>query len=281
MCVRACVCVGVCACARVYSMAGEKSSTSQKPGQIFINDHPFIFTVSSFAKCNGCPYYCTVQQKQSEEIMDLDICKKRASNVHGMRAMIIRFHERYVTAGDMNHGKRWYRDARAIASNIASDNGFTVAQVCGVISALSPSVSWETNLTDAETICKAFADGIPFGTVTVSTYGQNKDKAHRILSGLGDAESVSEQFKFPSKTGSFFFNLLYPNAPTFVTVDRHALGIALGSRDSNVHQSLSITDKRYRTIADAYVSASRYLGYESPCQLQASTWVAYRRNFAN
>lgn len=213
--------------------------------------------------------------------MNLDICKKRASNVHGMRAMIIRFHERYVTAGDINHGKRWYRDARAIASGIASDHGFTVAQVCGVISALSPSVSWETNLTDAETICKAFADGIPFDTVTVSTYGQNKDKAHRILSGLGDAQSVSEQFKFPSKTGSFFFNLLYPKAPTFVTVDRHALGIALGSRDSNVHQSLSITNKRYRAIADAYVSASRYLGYESPCQLQASTWVAYRRNFAN
>jgi hypothetical protein len=46
-CVRACVCVGVCACARVYSMAGEKSSDSQKPGQIFINDHSCIFTVSS------------------------------------------------------------------------------------------------------------------------------------------------------------------------------------------------------------------------------------------
>jgi len=45
--VRVCVCVGVCACARVYSMAGEKSSDSQKPGQIFINDHSCIFTVSS------------------------------------------------------------------------------------------------------------------------------------------------------------------------------------------------------------------------------------------
>lgn len=213
--------------------------------------------------------------------MNLDLCKKRASNAHNMRSMIIRFHERYVTAGDINHGKRWYRDARAIASDIASEHGFTVAQVCGVISALSPSVSWETNLTDAETICKAFADGVPFDTVTVSTYGQNKDKAFRILSGLGDAQSVSEEFRFPSKTGSFFWNLLRPNAPTHVTVDRHALGIALGSRDSNVHQSLSITDKRYRTISDAYVSASRYLGYDSPCQLQAAAWVAYRRTFAN
>ena len=45
--VRVCVCVGVCACVRVYSMAGEKSSPSQKPGQILINDHSCILTVSS------------------------------------------------------------------------------------------------------------------------------------------------------------------------------------------------------------------------------------------
>ena len=45
VCVRGRVCVGVCA--RVCSMAGEKSRDSQKPGQILINDHSCILTVSS------------------------------------------------------------------------------------------------------------------------------------------------------------------------------------------------------------------------------------------
>ena len=218
----------------------------------------------------------------------LETYKARVKNEAGMKAEIIEFHEAHVTGNDKAHGNRWYQTANLEAHRIANltGNRVSVCQVAAVISALSPAVSWEINLRDAQTVCEAYVKGSDFDSVTVSTYGQNKAKAYRILSGGLFIDSVRGHFKAGTKTEAFFLNIYSaqmndpsPDLHSIVTIDRHAVGIALGSRDTS-HQNLSLTAKRYRTIAAAYVAAAEYLGYANPYQLQAATWVAFRREFA-
>jgi len=211
----------------------------------------------------------------------LDLYKKRVKDVEGMKAEIVRFHNSTVTTDDKTTANRWYYVANAICKDLAAmpecQERFSLSQVAGVVSALSPACSWETNVADAETLIKGFCAGIDFDAITVSTYGQNKAKAFRILSGPTPLVNVREQFTAGTKTDNFLINIAKPSFADAVTIDRHAIGIALGSTDTS-HQRLSITANRYRKIADAYRAAALHLGYKTANALQAVTWVAFRRD---
>lgn len=208
----------------------------------------------------------------------IDLLKERVKHVDAMKATIVEFYRTYVDETAKIDGHSWYRSAHMVAVLLSEKYGYSVAQCAGCISALSPSVLWETNILDAETVIRAHSKGIDLDKVTVSTYGQNKDKCFRILEGKPEPLSVSANFTTDTKTKSFYWNILKPSDHSAVTVDRHAVGVALASNGSD-HLALSITKKRYRDISEAYRLASTVLHYAAPCDLQATCWVAYRDNF--
>lgn len=208
----------------------------------------------------------------------LDLLKERVKAVDSMKATIIDFHKTYVDDIAKNDGVAWYESANIIAELLAKRYGYSTAQIAGVLSALSPQVLWETSVRDTERILIGFRAELPPKEITVSTYKQNKEKCFRILEGKPEVFSVEDQFTKGTKTHAFYWNILAPTGTMHVTVDRHAIGVALASHRSD-HLKLRITPKRYINLSMAYVKAAHVLGYATPATLQATCWVAYRDNF--
>lgn len=213
--------------------------------------------------------------------MNVDILKARIRDIDGMSAAIANFECDHVTRSDRINGRYWYPNAywsaRILSAQYMPYDAFY--KVCGVISAISPAVSWEINLQDAESLLQAYAETGDLSDVTVSTYGQNRDKAQRILDGGTTFASVNEHFRPETKTGSFFRAIAEPiQYADDVVIDRHTVGVALQSYGQD-HMEFQITQRRYRDVQAAYIKAKDALGYANGSDLQAAVWIAYRREF--
>ena len=68
-------------------------------------------------------------------------------------------------------------------------------------------------------------------------------------------------------------NILLPEYPEYVTVDRHAYRIAIG--DKGRHGAVAIGIKRYREISIAYKKASEQTML-TVVELQAVVWCKYK-----
>ena len=212
--------------------------------------------------------------------MNLSTLKRRVLSVNGMSRRIVAFYKSSVTSAQYETGLTWYSDAYDFAARIGTEYALSVETVAGVVSALSPAVSWVVNKEDARRLIDNWSNiGNP-ERVKVSTYGQNKDKAIGILESKGSYNAVVDFFTADTKTLNFFCNIANPERTNVVTVDRHAIGIALGSTDTS-HQQLCITKKRYRDIKEAYTMAAEQLGHRVPCNLQAICWISYREQYVN
>lgn len=188
-----------------------------------------------------------------------------------MKKHILTFHESTPIDPDSLY---WYESAHEIARSLSETYDVqNVEKICGVISALSPSVNWDKNIVDAKNVIQSYANGLGLDSVTVSTYNQNKVKAFSILN---SSLSPLTHFRKDTKTESFYMNMAEPTNPSFVTIDRHALRIALGRHSLNVN---GITVAKYRECTLAYLSAFKTLkgsNYTVANQLQAATWAALR-----
>lgn len=174
-----------------------------------------------------------------------------------------------ATTQDLADGLSWYSYAHFFSHSMARQYGVSVEQAAGVISALSPRNKWERNLSDAERSIKSF---LTHGSIqcTVSTFGSNKLKAEEILSG-----KPVEEVLVGLKTWNFYNNILDPMDENFVTIDFHAVNIYEGSLDVK-----SLSKGYYKTVVEAYKDAAYELGL-IPNQLQAVTWVVWRRERVN
>jgi hypothetical protein len=110
-----------------------------------------------------------------------------------------------------------------------------------------------------------------------TTYPRNVEKAERIrrVSKRADyLDLVQPQPASGWKIGSFYRNIVDPDDGEPVTIDRHAIAVAIGHAPSGREQNL--TAYRYRCLAEAYrqVAAERGL---TPNAVQAITWCEYRR----
>lgn len=68
-------------------------------------------------------------------------------------------------------------------------------------------------------------------------------------------------------------NILQPNNTSVVTIDRHAISIALGRVSTQKEQSL--TKNQYEFFVQCYVWTAEQLGI-TPSELQGRTWSAWR-----
>jgi hypothetical protein len=186
---------------------------------------------------------------------------------------------RAASPRDIDDGVDWYQRAEAFAGYLAAAYGCSTVQAAGVLAALSPNNRWSRNCHDAERMVAAWRRGDDFAAVTVSTYGANRDKAASVLRMVDPAaDDVAAILRGPKIT-AFFWSILGQHDA--VCVDSHAYSIATGQR-LVVAKVPTVRGKLYADVAAAYRRAARHshriCGRRlTPAQVQAVTWVAYRR----
>jgi hypothetical protein len=184
-----------------------------------------------------------------------------------------------ASVADIEQGKNWYQRAYDLSVKLIHAYPVTLGQAIGVIAALSPNNKWERNCQDAESIIKAYTSGADPRLVKVCTYNNNKEKAIKILEMESpDSEAIQEILSGQKVVA--FYRCISGYKDT-VCVDGHAYAIWLGERVPTT-QTPSIGKALYAAITRSYILASeksdeivgRYL---TPAEVQAITWVTYRR----
>lgn len=185
-----------------------------------------------------------------------------------------------ASAADIEQGKNWYQRAYDLAVRfIHTYDGLTLGQAIGVIAALSPNNKWVRNCQDAESMIRLWHVGQDPRTAKVCTFNSNKDKAARILE-LESPDSETIQNILSGQKVVAFYRCISGYTDT-VCVDGHAYAIYLGERVPTT-QTPSLGKALYAAITRSYVLASERSvdtcgEYLTPAQVQAVTWVTYRR----
>jgi len=160
--------------------------------------------------------------------------------------------------------KDWYTYESEQINILADRYKLPANKIAGIHSALSPRKEWQLN------------KRIAIDLITTDTCGHMKvfvQKARDILHiGTNDVQILG--ILNGRKISSFYMNILYPDSSTTVTIDRHAIAVALGR--TATAKELSLTDKQYTFFEDCYKRASDKLGIR-PNLLQSITWEAWKR----
>ena len=187
-----------------------------------------------------------------------------------------------ATQGDILAGVEWYARAHNLGVRlIHAYDGLTLGQAVGVIAALSPNNKWTRNCIDAEAMIKAWHMGADPLSVKVCTFNPNKAKAAAILALTAEdllTDTIAEILN-GRKVVAFYRSIM--GDPDAVCVDGHAYAVWIGERVPTT-QTPSIGVKLYADIARAYQLVAKR-SYDlcgttlTPTQVQAVTWVTYRR----
>lgn len=169
---------------------------------------------------------------------------------------ILRILER-GTVEEISHGKNWYAEANEIARDISGGN---IEMGAGVISALSPMMKWDRNVSLAR---KAFNDGIASGAV-----GNSVRAANRILAGENPLDVLN------GKKVRAFYSAIAGNDD--IVIDRHAFDIAVGKKCVETERTGLSNRDVYERFVRAYARAAIAADMRG-CEIQASTWVIWRR----
>ena len=173
-----------------------------------------------------------------------------------------------ITPKDLRSGLIWYKLANRICKSIANKYNLKIETVAGIMSALSPGISWKENVEDTIELIKKANDAV------VKTYNQNRLKALDILFSDDLDLNVYEYFflkkKCGFKTANFYLNIINPNDKTAVTIDRHILDIF------NLTPKAINTNKKYLALK-ALLIAKALQRNLIPCQYQAIIWKCHKR----
>lgn len=169
-------------------------------------------------------------------------------------------------------GLNWYQIAHDFAVTLAVRYGTTTDRAAGIIAALSPQTSWESNKATAEMTCKALSEGrIPTGREHGQTQA-NAGKAIAIWDGVDVMDVLDANGgKSGHKVRSFYKCIANPTDPEPVCIDRHAIKAWATDADTWVH----ITPNRYARLKRDYQTGAASLGV-LPMQFQALCWIAQR-----
>jgi hypothetical protein len=180
---------------------------------------------------------------------------------------------------EVQEGKIWYSTAfdtaKAIAARYELPGG--IDTVAAVIAALSPNNRWNRNVRDAEALISVFCAGGEIDALKVSAYGQNKEKAVRILNGEAPLDVLG------GNKVRAFYECIAGIDSNAVCVDGHAYSIWAGQRVTTT-KTPSISDKLYAQISKDYKRAADVINTltdscYSGAQIQAITWVVWRNLF--
>lgn len=164
-----------------------------------------------------------------------------------------------ATTDELDAGTRWYVEAHDLACELDPNN---VRRAAGIIAVLSPQVSWTRNAIMAREV---------YATGTTRGLGASVSKARAIFNGADPDDVVSGQ-----KVSAFYANIADPVNSPAVTVDRHAYDVARGRRGTDADRAELSLPRVYGAFVAAYERAAHASGL-TPLQVQAATWVAWRR----
>ena len=163
----------------------------------------------------------------------------------------------------------WYTDAHEECTELWTLSPLYLCQIVGVVAALSPMKSWSQNIIQARKMIL---------TGDCGHMKSMKSKAERIMK--LDRDMSYEEMKTAisdilngNKIVSFFHNILEPNETNVVTIDRHAISIAIGRKATDKEQQL--TRNQYEFLAQCYQYTAEGLGMTAS-KLQGITWSNYR-----
>ena len=168
----------------------------------------------------------------------------------------------------------WYQEANEWAVEVSefllSFTGQNVSrqQVLGVVSALSPMQEWNKNKEIAIELIM---------TGNCGYMERGKQKARDILKLPSVVICIDTEIKSilnGEKTKTFYENMVYPTRSSGVTVDRHAISIAIGRIADDKEQAIST--RAYKFIEECYIATAEKLGL-TPLHLQSITWQAWKR----
>jgi hypothetical protein len=175
------------------------------------------------------------------------------------------------TTIERQKGKDWYTQASRYIRAIAERYNCTEEAIAGVVAALSPNTKWEKNLEAAEKLVHAYTYGTPLQTLRLPCYKKNVMKAWDILHGESPLNVLGGL-----KVRSFY--LCLSNTSIFnqhVCIDGHAYCVAHGLR-LGVKQVPRVTPNLYYSLAGDYQIVAKLLRAR-PCELQAITWLTWKR----
>jgi hypothetical protein len=160
----------------------------------------------------------------------------------------------------------WYQSANDWCASLSHLSGLSLIQTAGIVAALSPVKTWDQNLECAHGfVMRGEAKHM----------GQFMDKAARIKNVTDISYEQVLEILNGRKISSFFINILHPDKSTNVTIDRHALSVALDYWVSDEEYS-GMTKKQYEFFRDCHIWTADSIGV-SPLRLQSATWVVFRR----
>jgi len=175
-----------------------------------------------------------------------------------------------ATPEEITAGLAWYNVAHLFCIGLAEEYDTDLDTAAGVVAAISPRLSWNLNLAYAERI---------FATGDAPLLGLSKGKALAILGG----QTVGSVLQAPKgkptsgqKVRAFYDNIRFTDDSTAVTIDRHAYDIAAGLEGSDATRKVLDRVGVYEEVANLYREVAAELDI-LPHQLQAITWIAWRR----
>jgi hypothetical protein len=170
---------------------------------------------------------------------------------------------RRATPTRIADGRAWYRDAHAIALAHVVQYGVALETAAGVLAALSPRMSWGSNVMFAERMMASR------GTLDHGCLTRSLDQARRIYAG----DHPLKVMRGP-KTRAFYDAILTAgqgDGPA--VIDVHAWAMLTGERGATPP-----TNRQYREAADLMARGARIVG-ESVHDFQAITWLTWRDRF--
>lgn len=180
---------------------------------------------------------------------------------------------RAASADEVAQGVAWYMRAHDLAVELDPGN---VTRAAAVIATLSPQASWSRNVASARLAYRlrprsdvqVFVDGLPTTRVTAV-------KTHAILTARSDIDPLVHG----PKVRAFWASIIDPESDE-VVIDRHAVDVALGRVTDDRTRNLLLKRKGgFEAFALCYRRAAKILS-TTPAQVQAVTWVYWRRNHA-
>ena len=183
-----------------------------------------------------------------------------------------------ATESEITEGMNWYSNANQYCQEISdkTNNEISVEHVAGVTSALSIRNEWSRNKLDTFNLVVAYHNLKKVDDVSVCTFTQNKHKAIKILeSSALNIDSILSGLK----TQNFKRNICGDTSA--ITVDGRAFFIACGLVNP-LSKTPSLSPKNYKLLQKVYRDATKYINKELglnyvPMQLQAITWLVYKR----
>ena len=161
----------------------------------------------------------------------------------------------------------WYAEKHNELVKTAGMLQIDAIRFIAIVAVVSPNLRWDKNIVTA---CQIVSDMHMYGSANgrYMSYSANVKKAVRIYNGEKPESVLSGQ-----KVTSFFHNLVNPYASGIVTIDRHAIHIAMyGISNDTPSGDLSVTKKAYSLFVGAYVHAASILDI-LPQDLQSATWA--------